>query len=286
MLFSAIILSNTKSQSIFDMTLRCIESMIEAEVHNPEINFEVLLIESNKQIHNSPYQFPEYVKVIIPTEEFNFHKFLNIGIKAATGGLVGLFNNDLIFHKNWFTEILNVKKQYPKVKSFCPVDYDSKFTPKTFFEGKDYLFGYKVRRHIVGWCIIAEKSMFDKTGLLDELFSFFYADDEYSLMLQKYGIRHVLVAKSEVSHLESKVSKELEKKKSAFFDDVEIPKKDIPKYIFTEQNRWMLERKKLLQGHIIFHKKWGSPKTIAIKSKIARIFIVNGLGFLNKYFLR
>ncbi|KAB8151854.1 glycosyltransferase [Kordia sp. TARA_039_SRF] len=285
MLFSAIILSNTKSQSIFDMTLQCIESMITSENENSDINFEVLLIESNKQIHESEYQFPDYVKVIIPMEEFNFHKFLNIGIKAASGDFVGLFNNDLIFQKNWLTEILKVKKQYPKVQSFCPVDYDSKFTPKTFFNGESYQFGYKVRRHIVGWCIIAEKSLFDKTGLLDERFSFFYADDDYSLMLQKYGQQHVLVANSEVSHLESKVSKELEKKKSAFFDDVDIPEKDIPKYIYTEQNRWMLERKKLLQGHIIFHKKWGSPKIIAIKSKLARIFIVNGLGFLNKYFL-
>lgn len=285
MLFSAIILSNTKSQSIFDMTLHCIESMIEAEKENSNIKFEVLLIESNKQIHDSPYKFPEYVKVIIPTEDFNFHAFLNIGIKAATGEFVGLFNNDLIFKKDWFTEILKVKQQHPKVQSFCPVDYDAKFTPKTFFEGKLYLFGYKVRRHVVGWCIIAEKSMFDKTGLLDERFSFFYADDEYSLMLQKYGKKHVVVANSEVSHLESKVSKELEKKKSTFFDDVVIPEKDIPKYIFTEQNRWMLERKKLLQGHIIFHKKWGSPKTVAIKSKIGRTFIKNGLGFLNKYFM-
>ncbi|WP_420573593.1 glycosyltransferase family 2 protein [Kordia sp.] len=285
MLFSAIILSNTKSQSIFDMTLQCIESMITAEKENPAIKFEVLLIESNKQIHNSNYNFPEHVKMIIPTEDFNFHKFLNIGIKEATGDFVGLFNNDLIFQKNWFTEILNVKKKYPKVQSFCPVDYDSKFTPKSFFGEETYLFGYKVRRHIVGWCIIAEKSMFEKTGLLDERFSFFYADDEYSLMLQKYGKKHVVVAKSEVSHLESKVSKELEKKKSAFFDDVEIPEKDIPKYIYTAQNRWMLDRKKLLQGHIIFHKKWGSPKKIAIKSKIGRTFIANGLGFLNKYFM-
>ncbi|WP_298516310.1 glycosyltransferase [uncultured Kordia sp.] len=267
------------------MTLHCIESMIAAEKESSEVQFEVLLIESNKQIQNSPYQFPDYVKVIIPTEDFNFHQFLNIGIKAATGDFVGLFNNDLIFQKNWFTEILKVKQLHPKVQSFCPVDYDSKFTPKSFFEGKDYLFGYKVRRHVVGWCIIAEKAMFDKTGLLDECFSFFYADDDYSLMLQKYGKKHVIVSKSEVSHLESKVSKELEKKKSAFFDDVEIPEKDIPKYIYTPQNRWMLERKKLLQGHIIFHKKWGSPKRIAIKSKIGRIFIKNGLGFLNKYFM-
>ena len=264
MLFSAIILSNTKSQSIFDMTLHCIESMMEAEKDNPDVEFEILLIESNKQIQNSFYQFPEYVKVIIPTEDFNFHKFLNIGIKAASGDFVGLFNNDLIFQKNWFTEILKVKQKYPKVQSFCPVDYDSKFTPQHFFNGENFLFGFKVRRHIVGWCIIAEKSMFAKTGLLDERFSFFYADDDYSLMLQKYGKKHVIVANSEVSHLESKVSKELEKKKSAFFDDVKIPEKDIPKYIYTEQHRWMLDRKKLLQGHIIFHKKWHITSNIIV----------------------
>lgn len=284
MLFSAIILSNTKSQSIFDMTLHCVESMINTEKDNSILKFEVLLIESNKEIHNTAFKYPENIKVIIPNEEFNFHKFLNIGIKAATGDFVGLFNNDLIFKKSWLTEILKVKKVFPSVQSFCPVDYESKFTPKSFFNKQLYLFGYKVRRHIVGWCIIAEKKLFEDTGLLDERFSFFYADDEYSLMLQKYNKKHIVVAKSEVSHLESKVSKELEKKKDSFFDRIEILKEDIPKYIFTEQNRWMLERTKLLQGHIIFHKKWGSPKTVAIKSKIGRIFIKNGLGFLNKYF--
>jgi GT2 family glycosyltransferase len=285
MQFSAIILSNTKNQSIFDMTLHCIESMIATEADNTDVEFEVLLIESNKQIHDFTYTFPEYVKVIVPKEDFNFHKFLNIGIKAATGDFVGLFNNDLIFKKNWFTEILNVKKQHPQVESFCPVDYDSKFTPKSFFEEKPYLFGYKVRRHVVGWCIIAERKMFDSTGLLDERFNFFYADDDYSLQLQKYNKKHIIVAKSEVSHLESKVSKELQKKKNPFFDDIEILEKDIPKYIFTDRHRWMLDQKKLLQGHIIFHKKWGSPKTIAIKSKIGRILIANGFGFLNRYFM-
>ena len=284
MLFSAIILSNTKSQSIFDMTLHCVESMIVAEKENPTLKFEVLLIESNKEIQKSTFKYPENIQIIIPNEEFNFHKFLNIGIKAATGDFVGLFNNDLIFKKDWFTEILKIKKAFPGVQSFCPVDYESKFTPKNFFNGKPYIFGYKVRRHIVGWCIIAEKKLFDDTGLLDERFSFFYADDDYSLMLQKHNKKHIVVAKSEVSHLESKVSKELEKKKDSFFEVIKIPKEDIPKYIFTEQNRWMLERTKLLQGHIIFHKKWGSPKIVAIKSKIGRIFIKNGLGFLNKYF--
>jgi len=265
MVVSAVILSNTKSDSIYQTTLECIESLVSSEKN---FTFEIILIESNQEIQNTNYQFPEYVQMIQPNETFNFHRFLNIGIKASSGDFIGLFNNDLIFKKNWMTEIYKISQKYPALQSFCPVDFNSKFTPESFFGNQDYLFGYDVRKHVVGWCILVKKELFE-TFKLDERFDFYFADDDYSLTLRKHNIKHAVVRRSNVIHLENMITKEFKKEKDAFFK-VKVEREDIPKELL-KLNSWILEDEKLLDGYIRFHKKWGSRRSLKVKNKIFEI---------------
>lgn len=267
MVVSAVILSNTKSDSIYEITLECIQSLVASESN---FTFEIILIESNQQIDKSGYHFPEYVRVIQPKEAFNFHRFLNIGIEASSGEFIGLFNNDLIFKKGWMSEIYKVSQEHPNLQSFCPVDFNSKFTPESIFEDQNYLFGYDVRKHVVGWCILVKKELF-KTFRLDERFDFYFADDDYSLSLKKYNIKHAVVRKSNVIHLENMITKEFKKEKDVFFK-VKIDRKDIPKELL-KLNSWILEDEKLLDGYIRFHKKWGSRRSLKLKNKIYEILI-------------
>jgi GT2 family glycosyltransferase len=265
MIVSAVILSNTKSDSIYQTTLECIDSLVTSETN---FIFEIILIESNQEIQTTDYHFPENVQLIQPNEPFNFHRFLNIGIDASSGEFIGLFNNDLIFKKGWMTEVYKVSQEYPTVQSFCPVDFNSKFTPESFFEDRDYLFGYEVRKHVVGWCILVKKELF-KTFTLDERFDFYFADDDYSLSLKKHNIKHAVVRKSNVIHLENMITKEFKKEKDDFFK-VDVDRKDIPKELL-KLNSWILEDEKLLDGYIRFHKKWGSRRSLKVKNKIFEI---------------
>ena len=72
-----ILLSYTKNESIFKMTKKCIESILNSE---KEYSFNIILVETEKSgKYNYDY---EEVNVIIPNETFNYNKFLNIGLRS------------------------------------------------------------------------------------------------------------------------------------------------------------------------------------------------------------
>lgn len=272
MKLSAIILSRTASEALFEMTCKCISTLVDSEKN---IATEVIVIESNKQYAESGFRYPEFVKVIIPEAEFNFHKFLNIGIKASSGNYIALCNNDLVFHENWFTEMLKVANENPKILSFSPIGNLSEK------KEKKYEIGYKVMTHIKGWCLVAKKEVFKKTGLLDESFDFFYADNDYAMMLKSKNIPHALVYNSRVTHLEKKKTAQ-----NSTLDQAVIDKYKIPKYLSQDKYRFVFFSERNLSGFLKFHNKWGNPDFLYRKNKLADIFKSYGLGFLIPFFFK
>ncbi|HMK07371.1 MAG TPA: glycosyltransferase, partial [Flavobacterium sp.] len=178
MKLSAIILSRTDTKELFEMTKNCIQSLLDSETAN---EFEVIIVESNQQYLESGFQYADFVNVIVPHEKFNFHQFLNIGAANATGDFIALCNNDLIFHKDWFSEILKVSEKHKDILSFSPSE------EKHTNPDKDFLIGYKVKQQLKGWCIVVKKELFKKTGPLDETFSFYFADNDYGMTLKYHN---------------------------------------------------------------------------------------------------
>jgi GT2 family glycosyltransferase len=281
MKLSAIILAMTTTEELFEMTSNCISSLMTSE---SAIEMEIIIIESNKNYLNSSFKYPELVKIIIPESDFNFHKFLNIGIKASTGEYVALCNNDLIFYNNWFSQILKVKEENPSIKSFSP---SGKIDDYSF--SKTFELGYKVRTHVMGWCIVANREVFPRIGFLDETFDFNYADNDYAMTLKKYNIKHALVNTSKVEHLERE--KRNEKKEDVGLEykklqsEINLSLIDLPKYVFLDEYKWLFQDEKGLSDHIKFHKKWGLPNLLYKKNKVADILIRFKLGFFNRFVL-
>jgi len=279
---SVVILSRSSNEDEFNMTLNCIRSLVKSE-NTDKISFEVILVESNRNFKDSDFEYPDFVEVIVPQEEFNFHRFLNIGIKNSTGSFIALCNNDIIFKKNWMTNILTIKNKYPEILSFCPVDYNFQYTPPEKFENIDqhYVLGYNVRTHIVGFCIVADRKLFDIIGPLDERFDFYYADDDYSMTLRKHNIKHALVLNAEVRHLGGVVTNNKRDEGQKVYTSVSDEEvENLPEYLKQPGRRWLLKNKKMLEGHLIFHEKWGSLRSIAIKNKL-----FNFLSFFNQDYL-
>lgn len=267
---SAIILSYTNSQKIHDMNLACIDSLQKSENFGQAFSLETIVIESNKNYLAEGYRFPSNVKVIVPDIAFNFHRFLNIGIQASEGQYVALCNNDLLFHKGWFTAMMNVIKEHPEFRSFCPVQPSEQWS-------SPFEMGYAIRTHIKGWCIVAERGLFNTTGLLDEQFDFYYADDDYGMTLRKYRIPHAVVSGSVVEHLGGANTDSSREEGKAEYSRLTIDRPGLPKYLYTEGYRWILRNEKLLDGHLRFHKKWGSMRSIALKLKFTKVLKPLGL---------
>lgn len=189
-----IMLSLSKDEKIHNMTQNAINTLHSSENKH---KFNVILLESIKD------QKVEYsgCTVMYPDFEFNYNKFMNFGLSRCNSKYVALCNNDLIFHKNWFSEIY---KHKDIADSFSPWNNSGNcWHPeykKTYEE--EFLPGYEIGFHISGWCIVAKRKIFD-TIELDERVSFWYSDKVYSDALQRKDIPHILVLNSYVDHLES-----------------------------------------------------------------------------------
>jgi len=267
MIVSIIILSRTSTQVEFELTTNCINSLLSSE-KGEKITFEILLIESNQHYLSDGFVYPDTVQVLVPDEPFNFHAFLNIGIGKSSGSVIALCNNDLIFHQQWMSHILTIKKQHPSIKSFSPRDTNNPYTTTKPFNNRhtDFVLGYDVRSHIAGWCIVVDRSIFETIGLLDTTFEFYYADDDYAMTLRKHHLKHALVLNSHVTHVGGFTSKVTQTKQTNELPTLQ--QQGLPKYLSKPDYQWILNKPALVKGHLAFHKKWGNPKTISLKNKL------------------
>ncbi|EPR74696.1 hypothetical protein ADIWIN_0286 [Winogradskyella psychrotolerans RS-3] len=277
MKLTVVILAMTTTEGFFNMTSECISSLCESEEN---LEKEIIIVESNKNYSTSGFVYPDFVKIIIPSFTFNFHKFLNVGIKAATGDYIALCNNDLIFQDSWFSEILLVGQAHNEIMSFSPV---GKIEVDNSLDAS-FEIGYKVMTHVKGWCIVVKKELFHKINLLDETFDFYFADNDYAMTLKSRNIKHALVYKSHVVHLEKQSTDKI-KNNESINPDI-LSKYKIPKYLNEKKYEWVFNNEKNLSGFLKFHNKWGSPNFLYKKNKLADILIKNKLGYLVRFFLK
>ena len=194
-----IILSYAQSEELRDLTIDCINSLMNSENPN-EIKFNVLVLESEKSI--APFQYPNS-NTIYPEETFGYHKYMNMGIAMTSASYICMCNNDLIFHSGWATEILKPFQRFVDVFSASPVC--STHHPKMGFKINDGLkLGYRIGLEVTGWCLFVKRDIFRIMGQLDENYTFWYSDDDYANTLWVLKLNHVLVTASIVDHLYSK----------------------------------------------------------------------------------
>ena len=189
-----IILSYTKDDTYYDMTKECIESILNSEEEN---TFNIIVMESDKT-GKYVYDYDE-VKTIVPDEEFNYNRFLNIGLEYCNNEWILISNNDTEYHSKWFTQMYKEWEKDNELLSmspFCPI-----WTKHKDFTGGETVFpGYRVTYEITGWSILMNKKVVEVMGKFDEDFVFSYQDDDYSMTLQKHNIKHALIKNSVVTH--------------------------------------------------------------------------------------
>jgi GT2 family glycosyltransferase len=273
-MLSLIILSKTDSEETFEMNINCINSFKRSAL-NAKQSFEIILVESNFE---AEYNYDtEFLQVIKPNKPFNFHKFGNIGLNAAKGDFFIFSNNDVVFDIDFLSELYLIATQNKEIKSFSPYDNNSNKLPVPVIKSNDFLLGYDIQKYLTGWCIVMHHSVYKTIKGLDERFSFYYADNDYAMQLQKYNIKHALVTKAIAKHLEGKSTHSI---KESF-----VLPKNTPNYVIKENWTWVLNNPKMIEGLILFHKKWGSRTVLKLKFKIINVLNKLGLGYFNRFIL-
>ena len=252
---SIIILSYAIDDEVFQMNRRCIESILDSEQWEGE-RLEILLIESNK--HNS-YSYDDRVKVLIPNEMFNFHRFFNIGLSQTQGDFIAFCNNDIVFTKGWFSAILSVKKKHPEFMCFSPVDRSYPLMSEAVLPcTQDYYIGWKNKQHFAAWCFVWERIVFDTIGPFDESFDFYYADDDELQSLRSFAIPNVVVTASEVKHLSQQVTLKTNHHNSHVItnrEDYPLTREEIKRGY-----EWLWEDDRFYKGYQTMKAKWGNER--------------------------
>ena len=202
-----VILSFGKTEALRKITQQAIDSLMASE--DPEkIKFNIIVVESHQPL--SPYQYPNSA-TFYPKTSFGYHKFMNIGMRVSNNPYVCLCNNDLVFHKNWASNIINEMNKDATLLSASP--YDDMFHKSEGFPKFQPPFeGYM--GVLSGWCIFVKREVFDTIGMLDENLVFWYCDADYCRSLIKHGIKNCLISSSFVTHLGSVSTKTLDKQEN------------------------------------------------------------------------
>ncbi len=207
-----IILSFAKNMQLQRVTQNALTSLWASEdVEN--IQFDILVIESNKSLQ--PFTYPN-TTTIYPDRPFNFNEYLNIGLKATNNPYICFCNNDLLFHSNWASAILDQFHSDHELMSASPVCSILHPTLNILPNTGNY-YGYNVRQEIAGWCFFVKRELFNTIGLFDQHFKFWFADGDYAKTLQKFNFKHALVTSSVVDHLDGISTAELDAKDKAAF---------------------------------------------------------------------
>ncbi len=250
---SVVLLSYAVNDIIYRMNSDAIDSLFKSESWGNE-DLEILLIESCK---TSNYSYREGVRVIVPDEAFNFHRFFNIGLDNSKGEFIAFCNNDVWFEEGWYSSILKVKAEHPHFKCFSPLDdkYPN-MTAAALPRDKAFYCGYDYGKFFAPWCFVWERKVFKTIGRFDESFSFYAADADETNTLRYYAIPSVVVTGSVVRHLSSQtVSKE------RVINNHKIT--DYASYPLTENElkrgyQWLWDDDRFYLGYQQEKRKWGN----------------------------
>jgi GT2 family glycosyltransferase len=177
-----VILSAVKTRAL---TIQGIETLKASE---EEIDFNVIVIEDSLHYYSN-------VTNLKIDEEFNYNRFMNLGAKTSDADYIVFCNNDLIFHKGWFTEML--KYDFPCMSPRSMRDF------RQWSYAEDVITGTGIGTVFSGWCFVLKREIWEQIGGLDEDFKFWYADNATVEQLKNIGITPTLITQSYVEHVGS-----------------------------------------------------------------------------------
>lgn len=188
-----IILSFAKSDKHYNLTVNCIKSLKESKLNTA---FNVIIVETNPSVNYEELG----VKTLHFDEPFNYNGFANKAIMSCDNELIGVFNNDVIFDDNWFSEIVKLDVGNA-IESLSPISLTS--ASQREFIGRNPVEGYEIARQVSGWALVFTRELWLKIGGLSEIVSFWCSDDVYTKQLQEIGVKHYLIPSSIVNHVEN-----------------------------------------------------------------------------------
>jgi len=192
--------------SLHETTVPCLDSIFK---HTCNEDYEVIVVDNNSSDGTPTYlteraRREPRLRCVLNTVNRGFAGGNNDGIRAASGSVLVLLNNDTQVSEGWLTGLRTSLQEDGSIGLLGPVSnavgneqkiFTSGVTPAEILaEGAAWV------RHSRGdtfeterlgfFCVALRRETADKVGLLDEAFDLgFYEDDDYCLRMLKAGYR-------------------------------------------------------------------------------------------------
>ncbi len=161
--------------------------------------------DSSKEIIKS-YSKTLHIKLVELNNNVGFGKACNLGATYAKGEFIFITNQDMLFIKNFFQEVLIIYKNYKKNQEII-------ISPAIVFEGNGiHYFGAKIHilgfsyspnvgqklphkqivvktQRISGGSLFIKNELFLKLGGFDSIYFMYYEDTDLSLSILREGIK-------------------------------------------------------------------------------------------------
>ncbi len=200
-----IFLTRTENEDVFKMTSTAINSLVASEAHN---NFRVIVVESGKQ---NVFIY-ENASLTIPflDADFNYNKAINMATQYLESDIVGVFNNDVIFTEDWYSQLRYYMDLFrlDSASPWCPVPQNGvnqqvqdtilRYSPHTVVNG------YEVLKHFAGWGWVMRRTVLESLLPQPEDLSFWFVDNHMCNQLISMNYKHATVTSSLVVHLGQK----------------------------------------------------------------------------------
>jgi len=194
--------------NLYEATVPCLDSIFR---HTGNEDYEVIVVDNNSS-DGSPGYLTELagreprLRCVLNTVNRGFAGGNNDGIRAASGTILVLLNNDTQVSEGWLAGLRASLREDGTIGLVGPVSNAVGNEQKIFTSGvtpADILSeGAAWVRHSRGdafeterlgfFCVALRRETADTVGLLDEAFDLgFYEDDDYCLRVRKAGYRLV-----------------------------------------------------------------------------------------------
>jgi hypothetical protein len=196
-----IFLTNTANDDVFEMTNTAIKSLIASEDNN---RFNVIVVESG----NTDYDYGVFT---IPYKgEFSYNKALNLAFDRISNSYVAVFNNDVLFTENWYSNIRYYMDIFglDSASPWCPLAQNG-VNPLAQQKILQYppdsvILGYEPILTFAGWGWIMKIEVLVKLLPFPEDLTFWFQDNHMCNQLKTMGYKHGTVTASKVVHFGQK----------------------------------------------------------------------------------
>ncbi len=210
----SVVIPNLNGERLLPM---CLDTLREQTFRD----FEVIVVDngsSDGSVLLLKEKYPE-VRIVALDKNYGFAYPVNRGIEAAAGEFICLLNNDIELDKGWMEELLRALRDHPDAGSCGPklmrleererinvlgIRMNSDSSVEIIGAGQYDRGQYEEGQYVFGvnaGASMYRRSMFDKTGLFDELFFASYEDVDLSFRAQLAGYKALYEPKAIGYHM-------------------------------------------------------------------------------------